>query len=149
MLRTMSPRTDSLLPAPNLHLAKARAKLLAREDRQMKADLIDLRQRAGLSQKDVADMLGISQQAINKLERYDSDPKMSTLRRYANAVGALVEHSVTPDLGQSEHLAVAARWKSVATLPQTAIVMPAAIRSGSTSAWAGTSHVQLQVEIVA
>lgn len=133
----------------NLRLAKARAKLLAREDRQMKADLIDMRQRAGLSQKAVADMLGISQQAVYKFERYDSDPKMSTLRRYANAVGALVEHSVTPDLGQSEHLAAAARWKSVATLPQTAITMPAAGRPASTARWAGTSHVQLQVGIVA
>ena len=145
----MSSRTEPFLPALNLRLAKARAKVLAREDRQLKADLIGLRQRAGLTQTNVADMLGITQQAVNKLERYDSDPKLSTLRRYANAVGALVEHSVTLDVGQSEKLASAARWKSVANLPQTAILMPPATRSASTTGWAGTSNVQLQVGLVA
>ncbi|MDN5558781.1 MAG: helix-turn-helix domain-containing protein [Ruaniaceae bacterium] len=42
----------------------------------------------------MAKLLGVSQQAINKFERYDSDPKLSTIRRYANAVGVLVEHRV-------------------------------------------------------
>lgn len=53
-----------------------------------------------MTQKDVAELLGISQQAVQKFESYDSDPKMSTLARYANAVGALVTHSVEPDVGQ-------------------------------------------------
>ena len=35
--------------------------------------------------------MGVTQQAVHKLERHDSDPKPSTVRRYANAVGAVVE----------------------------------------------------------
>jgi DNA-binding XRE family transcriptional regulator len=86
---------------PAANLIRARAKVLAREDRELKIELIAMRRDAGLTQKQVADLIGVTQQAINKLERYDSDPKLSTLRRYANAVGALVEHRVTQDVGQS------------------------------------------------
>lgn len=80
---------------------RERAKYLAREDRHLKTELVRLRRDRGLTQQDVADLLGISQQAVQKLERYDSDPKMSTLARYANAVGALVAHEVEFDAGQS------------------------------------------------
>lgn len=136
---------STLLPALNLRLAKARAKLLARQDRQLKADLITLRQNAGLTQGDVADLLGISQQAVQKLERYDSDPKLSTLRRYANAVGALVEHTVTADRGQSEQLAAGARWESIVELPSTAIFVPAVALAPVTSGWTGSAHVSMRV----
>ena len=91
-------------------LVTARAKVLAREDREMKAALIQLRVDAGVTQKQLADVMGVTQQAVHKLERYDSDPKLSTLRRYANAVGAIVQHTVTPDVGQSVWLAAAPRW---------------------------------------
>lgn len=95
---------------------KARAKVLAREDREMKLNLIQVRHSAGLSQRQVAEIMGISQQAVQKLERYDSDPKLSTLRRYANAIGALVSHQVTQDLGQSVWLAAASRWDASVVL---------------------------------
>lgn len=147
MLSVMSARLPDLLPTLSLRLAKARAKLLARGDRQLKADLISLRQRAGLSQADVADLLGISQQAVYKLERYDSDPKLSTLRRYANAVGAIVEHTVTQDLGQSEQLAADARWRSVAALP-TALVSTSGT-SATATGWTGSSHVAMRVGVPA
>lgn len=149
MLIGMSARLPDVLPALTLRLAKARAKLLAREDRQMKANLIELRQRAGLTQADVAALLGISQQAVNKLERYDSDPKLSTLRRYANAVGALVEHTVVQDIGQSEQLAAAGRWKSVVELPTAAVFVPAAAPTGTTTGWTGSSHVAMRVGVSA
>lgn len=100
---------------PASRLVRARAKVLAREDRQMRSELVRIRRQNSLTQRDVADALGITPQAIQKLERYDADPKLSTLRRYANAVGALVEHRVTPDLGQSLALASASPWESVAT----------------------------------
>lgn len=81
----------------DLALVQARAKALASEDRAMRNALIALRREAGLTQKEVAEFMGCSQQAVHKLERYDADPKLSTLRRYANAVGAMVSHRVTRD----------------------------------------------------
>ncbi|MDT3343872.1 helix-turn-helix transcriptional regulator [Microbacterium aquilitoris] len=99
------------LPVHAANLVRARARLLARSDRNLKADLIKARTDLGLTQKQVADLMGVTRQAIQKLERYDSDPKMSTLRRYANAVGALVHHTVVPDLGQSAAVASAPLWE--------------------------------------
>lgn len=81
----------------NLDVIQARSKVLAAEDRSMRKSLVNLRRGAGLTQQDVAEFMGCTQQAVQKLERYDADPKLSTLRRYANAVGALVRHSVVSD----------------------------------------------------
>lgn len=109
-MSSMITSDDRLSLTSDATLIKARAKVLAREDRELKAALIRVRREMGLSQKDVADRLGVTQQSIHKLERYDSDPKASTLRRYANALGALVEHRVQTDIGQSVHLAARNRW---------------------------------------
>lgn len=79
----------------------------------MRSELIRIRRMFGLSQADVAKAMGVTQQAVYKIERYDSDPKLSTLRRYANAVGAIVEHRVTPDVGQSIALASKSTWEDV------------------------------------
>jgi len=75
---------------PQVVLAAA----LVRADIELLRALIDRRERAGLTQQDVADRLGIAQPSVAKFERYDNDPKLSTIRRYALAVGALVNHSV-------------------------------------------------------
>lgn len=104
-------------------LVKARAKILAHEDRELKAELIRIRIDSGLTQKDLAGIMGVTQQAIHKLERYDSDPKASTLRRYANALGALYEHRVQKDQGQSLWLATRAGWETART---TSVPVPSA-----------------------
>lgn len=86
-------------------LVRPRAKVLAREHRELKAKLVKVRRETGLSQADVAERMAVSQQTVSKFEHYGSDPKLSTLRRYANAVGALIEHQVEIDRGQSVQLA--------------------------------------------
>ncbi|MDP5226453.1 MULTISPECIES: helix-turn-helix transcriptional regulator [Arthrobacter] len=92
---------DNDAPLVTPETVKARAKVLAREDRSMRSELIRLRRSAGLSQAQLAERMGVSQQAVAKFEKYDADPKLSTIRRYANAVGALVSHEVDLDRGQS------------------------------------------------
>lgn len=76
--------------------------MLAKNDYKMMADLVQIRIDRGLTQEDIAQRLGVSQQAVSKLESYASDPKLSTVRRYAHAVEALVAHVVEPDHGQLE-----------------------------------------------
>ncbi len=78
----------------SLILARERASLLAGADLELKAALIVARRSRGLTQAQIGHLMGVSQQAVNKFERYDSDPRQSTIRRYANAVGALVSHQV-------------------------------------------------------
>lgn len=89
----------------DLRAIRARAQVLAGNDRAMRRELVQVRREAGLTQQDVADLMGCTQQAVQKLERHDADPKLSTLRRYVNAVGALVTHEVRRDEGMSLWLA--------------------------------------------
>lgn len=118
----MSATLDFFTSRLGLQMARARAKILASQDRRLKAELVELRHKSGLTQRDVAELIGVTQQAVQKIERYDSDPKSSTLRRYANAVGAIVEHQVIRDVGQSIDLAGGSTWTTAGqsvTLVQT------------------------------
>ncbi|NKE55360.1 helix-turn-helix domain-containing protein [Lentzea sp. PSKA42] len=59
------------------------------DDRQRLIDaLVTLRQVLGLSQKEVAKRMGIGQPTVSGFEKESSDPKLSTLQRYARAVEA-------------------------------------------------------------
>lgn len=58
----------------------------ARYDRNLKADLVKARRQRNLTQKDVAKLLGVPTRWVKKIERYDSDPRMSELRRYRCAI---------------------------------------------------------------
>lgn len=106
--------------AASMNPVRARAKVLARESRQMRTALIEARRAQGMTQSDVAEMLGVSQQAVQKFERYDADPRLSTLERYANAVGVLIRHRVEEDRGQSIRLAADNGW---ATSPMSAVAV--------------------------
>lgn len=80
--------------------AQRRASELAKADYRLLLGLIRARREQGLTQQDVADRIGVSQPTIAAFEHQDADPKLSTIRRYANAVGAIVTHSVEIDRGQ-------------------------------------------------
>lgn len=70
------------------------AMFLADADSDMRAKLVELRKKSGLNQTEVGRRMGISQESVAAFERYDNDPKLSTIRRYALAVGARLAHSV-------------------------------------------------------
>ncbi|MGX4711157.1 MULTISPECIES: helix-turn-helix domain-containing protein [Rhodococcus] len=61
-------------------------------------ELAAARRRQGLSQTLVAARMGTSQSAVARLERGDLDPRLSTLERYAQAVGQTVDWQVRPPL---------------------------------------------------
>lgn len=67
---------------------------LQAEHDDMLAALKRARHDAGLSEEDMAEMLGWSVEAVRKFEGPFSDPHMSTVRRYAIAVGALIRYTV-------------------------------------------------------
>ena len=77
-----------------------RAKVLASNDLELLANLVELRRRQNISQTELAEKLGISQATVAAFERSDNDPKLSTIRRYAHGVGALIVHKVALDEGQ-------------------------------------------------
>ena len=100
--------------SPEFEQLLATAERLASEDRKMRYELVQARRNAGLSQKRVAELLGVKQASVAAFERYDNDPKLSTIRRYALAVGAEISHTVTTreDLDG---------WDRVATVQSSAV----------------------------
>ena len=50
-----------------------------------------VREAAGLTQKCLASRLGVTQQAVAQAERWESNPTVELLRRWAAACGATVE----------------------------------------------------------
>lgn len=77
-----------------------RAEFLVTSDRELLHRLVEVRRERGLSQGQVGELMGVSQPTVAAFEAHDSNPRLSTIRRYAHAVQALVEHSVTSDHGQ-------------------------------------------------
>lgn len=79
-------------------LVQDRAQSLAREQHEFMSSLVRLREEHQLRQEDVAERLGITQAAVSKFERYDSNPTLASIRRYALAVGARLSLVVVDDL---------------------------------------------------
>src|SRR5687768_7375109 len=63
----------------------------AYERRQFLRDLAAKRERAGLTQEEVATRMRTSQSAVARIERGEIDAKLSTVDRYAAAIGHKLE----------------------------------------------------------
>jgi len=61
---------------------------MAERRRAIAAELVAGRRSLGLSQTEVAARMGTSQSAVARLESGDADVRLSTLERYAAAIGA-------------------------------------------------------------
>lgn len=62
----------------------------ALKERRLLRELAARRVEMGLSQKAVAKLMGTTQRALARLERGEIDPKLSTLERYAEALGVSI-----------------------------------------------------------
>jgi ribosome-binding protein aMBF1 (putative translation factor) len=69
-------------------LADERAAAMAAGRQSLVHELAAQRQAAGLSQTEVAAMMGTSQSAVARLESGTADVRASTLERYAAAIGS-------------------------------------------------------------
>jgi len=69
---------------------------MSAERRRLVADLTAQRRSAGLSQTEVAARMGTSQSAVARLETGDADVRVSTLERYAAAIGSQVAWQARP-----------------------------------------------------
>src|SRR5579859_3494833 len=63
---------------------------MAAERGELVRDLAGQRQAAGLSQTEVAALMGTSQSAVARIESGTADVRASTLERYAAAVGSQI-----------------------------------------------------------
>ena len=72
------------------------ARSLVAADRALVRDLVTVRERSGMTQADVARAMGTDQASVSRFESGHSDAHLSTVRRYAKAVGAHIRHEVVP-----------------------------------------------------
>src|SRR5690242_19926731 len=68
----------------------------ARARSSLVRSLAGLRTSAELTQTDIAARMGTSQSAVSELEGGATDPRLSTLQRYARAVGVHLALSISP-----------------------------------------------------
>ncbi len=68
---------------------------MAERRRALGKELVTRRRELGLSQTQVAARMGTSQSAVARLEAGQGDIRLSTLERYAAALGSLVTWSVS------------------------------------------------------
>lgn len=74
-----------------------RARRLREADRKLLRDLVERREELQISQAEVARRMDTSQSTVARIESGTRDLHQSTIRRYAMAVEAVVEHVVVPD----------------------------------------------------
>jgi transcriptional regulator with XRE-family HTH domain len=73
---------------------------IAESRRRLLAELVSQRRSLGLSQTEVAARMGTSQSAVARLEAVAGDVRLSTLERYAEAVGRTLRWSLEPASGR-------------------------------------------------
>jgi predicted transcriptional regulator len=64
---------------------------MAQRRHSLSGQLVSLRHDLGLSQTDVAQRMGTSQSAVARFEAGDLDVRLSTIERYATALGGTLE----------------------------------------------------------
>lgn len=97
---TMTKRNREIRQDPRVSRSYARAEYLAGQEQELISALIAVRKENKLTQKEIAQRLGVSPQAISKFESQISSPSLSTVMDYAHAVGALTATYVASDQGQ-------------------------------------------------
>lgn len=111
---------------------------LAREDQNLITSLIARRKEKGLSQEQLAELIGIAQATVSAFERVGNDPHLSTVRRYARALGVMVRHHLDDDAecGDSQYIAhVSDRG---VTTQETAAAIYRGLRPAEAPHWAVT-----------
>lgn len=93
-MRTLDEVIASRLPE-----SQARIKEMA-DEMILEVGLQMMREELQLSQKQVAEAMGISQPAVTKLEQRGNDLKLATLKRYVEAMGGKLSLDVELPTGR-------------------------------------------------
>lgn len=86
-------------------LAKESPEMQARvaervEEASLRIALSMLRDELNISQTELASMMGIKQPSVARMEQPDNDPRLSTLKRYVQALGGELSLDVTLPTGK-------------------------------------------------
>jgi DNA-binding XRE family transcriptional regulator len=92
---------------------------LVNQTQDLMVELIAARKGRSMTQQDVADIIGVTRTAVTHFERYDADPKLSTIIRYAMAVDARIDISVSDGRRWAERVIEQERVSEVFPLGHT------------------------------
>ncbi|HIY25197.1 MAG TPA: helix-turn-helix domain-containing protein [Candidatus Brachybacterium merdigallinarum] len=121
-------------PQIDAALLELRAERLVEDRDQLMTSLIALRREHELTQKQVAERMGVSQPTVAAFEHYDSNPTLATIQRYAMAVGAVLETHVIDDCGEG----VPSAWSPPL---ERAVQLPVARRTASKARFSEPNYV--------
>ena len=114
-----------------------RADLLVDARDRLLEGLVRLRKEHKLSQQTVAERMGVSQPTVAAFERYDANPTVSSIIRYAMAVNALLDIKVVDDCGEG----VPATWQMTGAAQATVRVpTPSRKTQAVTNDWSITQE---------
>ena len=65
------------------------------QEEELRAVLIEMKSKSGLTSTEIAARMGVSQPAVSRLERNASNASLSTLQRYAAACGMHIKLSLS------------------------------------------------------
>lgn len=85
------------MKSPDIAALDRRADLLVDAQTRLLDDLIAFRKKHKLTQQEVAERMGVTQPTIAAFESYDANPTITSIMRYAMAVGVLIEFNVVDD----------------------------------------------------
>lgn len=85
---------------------------MAARRRALSEDLAARRVSLGLTQTQVAARMGTSQSAVARVESGSSDVRLSTIERYAAAVGHVVEWSLAESEPEQQPEGAGGAWRS-------------------------------------
>ena len=70
------------------------------EEASLRIALSMLRDELNISQTELAPMMGIKQPSVARMEQPDNDPRLSTLKRYVQALGGELSLDITLPTGK-------------------------------------------------
>ncbi len=131
---------EALSSTPQVRISTVRDKFNDAVQRQdFMAELVNRRLALGIKSRDVAKAMGVTPSTVSELENHQDDPRLSTVQRYARAIGVKVSFAtVSPaaqgwtGLGPS----AAERWLWMKAQSEAAAASVGAIRANSATDFA-------------
>ncbi|MEP9391187.1 helix-turn-helix transcriptional regulator [Gordonia sp. VNQ95] len=77
-----------------LSVKRLAARRSARAEVQFKRELVEAREAAGLSQRRLAALMGVDHSTVSRMERLDSNPRLSDIRQYLTQCKAALDMRV-------------------------------------------------------
>ena len=108
------------------------ARMSAAAEVAFKKQLVAAREAAGLSQRRLADLMGVDNSTISRMERLDSDPRLSDLREYLTQCKA----ALALDVISAEQ--VESKWVDtrISESPEVASAAPESVATPADIDWA-------------